>query len=79
MKVNELNPLEFIAGGGETGALIRNTDWAQTPLGDPASSFEFMNPFESWGHVRTTSYEKPEKLPSGEYYQVARLTAMARP
>jgi PAS domain S-box-containing protein len=27
----------FLAGGGETGALLRAGDWAATPLGDPAA------------------------------------------
>ena len=31
------NSHEFLAGGGEMGALIRAHDWAATPLGPPAS------------------------------------------
>jgi hypothetical protein len=27
--------LEFLAGGGEMGSLMRVTDWAHTPLGAP--------------------------------------------
>jgi len=45
--------------------------WKDKDL-DPASSFEFMNPFELWGHVRTNAYEKPLRLPDGDYYQVVR-------
>jgi hypothetical protein len=28
---------DFLAGGGETGALARAFDWSQTPAGPPAS------------------------------------------
>jgi signal transduction histidine kinase/DNA-binding response OmpR family regulator len=40
--VNRPNPAEdpallFLAGGGELGALIRNHDWANNPLGPPAA------------------------------------------
>ncbi len=40
--VDRLNPAEdpallFLAGGGELGALIRNHDWANNPLGPPAA------------------------------------------
>lgn len=44
----------------------------KNPALDPASTFEFMNPFDAWGHVKTPVYEKPVRLPSGEYYQVVR-------
>ncbi len=27
------DPLDFLAGGGAMGELIRSTDWARTPLG----------------------------------------------
>ena len=30
-------PLEFLAGGGKTGALLRANDWADSPLGPPES------------------------------------------
>lgn len=40
---------------------------------DPASSFEFINSTESWGHTKTNDFEKPIKLPNGEYYQVVRV------
>ncbi|MBI5209032.1 MAG: hypothetical protein HY927_03570 [Elusimicrobia bacterium] len=45
--------------------------WRDKDL-DPAASFEFMNPFELWGHVRTGAYPKPLRLPDGTYYQVVR-------
>lgn len=45
--------------------------WKDASL-DPAASFEFMNPFELWGHVRTNAYEKPLRLPDGSLYQVVR-------
>lgn len=31
------DPQQFLAGGGEMGALIRETDWSGTPLGPPES------------------------------------------
>lgn len=43
------------------------------PAINPAESVEFMNPSELWGHVRSTNYEKPVTLPSGELYQVLRV------
>jgi len=43
------------------------------PTFDPSTSFEFTNPFESWGHTKELTYEKPEKLGSGEFYQVVRV------
>jgi hypothetical protein len=46
--------------------------WKNPEL-DPAATFEFINPFELWGHSKTTSYSKPEKLPTGELYQVLRV------
>lgn len=42
------------------------------PKIDPSASFEFINPSELWGHVRSPAYEKPRRLPSGEFYQVVR-------
>jgi len=39
---------------------------------DPAATFEFMNPYELWGHVRTRIYPEPIRLPDGSYYQVVR-------
>ncbi len=35
MDFSTVASLEFLAGGGETGALIRSKDWSQTPLGPP--------------------------------------------
>lgn len=37
---------------------------------DPSQSFELMNAYEAWGHVRRIAYEAPVMLPSGEKYQV---------
>jgi hypothetical protein len=45
----------------------------QNPDLDPASSMEFVNPTELWGHTVTTNYEKPEELPDGTLYQVSRV------
>ena len=30
-------PLDFLSGGGETGALMRAHDWSESPLGPPAT------------------------------------------
>ena len=46
--------------------------WKNPEL-DPASSMEFMNPNELWGHILTPAYEEPEALPNGELYQVVRI------
>jgi len=45
--------------------------WKDKDL-DPASGFEFMNPYELWGHVQTKAYPQPVRLPNGDYYQVVR-------
>ncbi|MEK7745759.1 MAG: hypothetical protein AAB576_03770 [Elusimicrobiota bacterium] len=45
--------------------------WRDAAL-NPAASFEFLNPYESWGLMRAQDYEKPLLLPNGEYYQVVR-------
>ena len=37
---------------------------------DPASSLEFVNHSESWGTIISKSFEKPELLPDGQWYQV---------
>ncbi len=39
LSANDANPAlpDFLAGGGEMGALIRKFDWSGTPLGEPAS------------------------------------------
>jgi hypothetical protein len=29
------NPLTFLSGGGEVGALMRSHDWSASPLGHP--------------------------------------------
>lgn len=42
----------------------------QNPDLDPATSFEFTNANESWGHVRTPNWETPQILPDGSRYQV---------
>lgn len=38
----------------------------------PAESFEYTNPFELWGHNTKPNYDKPVRLPNGEFYQVIR-------
>ena len=43
------------------------------PLLDPASTAEFMNPYELWGHNRAPVYPKPVRLAGGELYQVTRI------
>ncbi len=35
---------------------------------DPSRTFEFLNPFELWGHIRQYSGVKPEVLPGGTLY-----------
>lgn len=40
---------------------------------DPASSFEFTNANDSWGHVRTPNWEAPRQLPDGSLYQVVHV------
>jgi hypothetical protein len=37
LNVNRLNSADFLAGGGEMGALTRAFDWSTTPLGPPES------------------------------------------
>ena len=44
----------------------------KNPEIDPASSFEFLNAFELWGHILTTTYSEPQVLPDGSLYQVIR-------
>jgi hypothetical protein len=46
--------------------------WSDAAI-NPAESIEFTNPSELWGHVRTTNFEAPVTLPSGELYQVLRV------
>jgi len=45
--------------------------WSNPQL-DPATTVEFMNPYDLWGHTRKTAYEKPVETAPGEYYQVLR-------
>lgn len=40
---------------------------------DPASSMEFINPFELWGHMEELNFEEPEVLEDGTKYQVIRF------
>ncbi|MBK7825429.1 hypothetical protein [Nannocystis sp.] len=40
---------------------------------DPASSFEFTNANDSWGHVRSANWEAPKLLPDGSLYQVVHV------
>lgn len=47
--------------------------WSDPALPSPASTVEFVNPSELWGHVQSTSYEEPVELPGGERYQVLRV------
>ena len=43
--LERLSPPDWLTGGGETGKLIREKDWSQTPLG----------PFDNWPQsLRTT-------------------------
>jgi PAS domain S-box-containing protein len=37
LNINRLNSADFLAGGGEMGALTRAFDWSTTPLGAPES------------------------------------------
>jgi PAS domain S-box-containing protein len=37
LKINRQNPADFLAGGGEMGALTRSFDWSKTRLGKPES------------------------------------------
>jgi PAS domain-containing protein len=34
---NQISDLQFLAGGGEMGALIREKDWSNTPVGNPST------------------------------------------
>lgn len=44
----------------------------KNPAVNPSTSFEFINPYELWGHVLRAEFDSPVTLPSGEYYQVMR-------
>ena len=39
---------------------------------DPATTMEFMNPFQGWDGARTPTFEQPEQLDDGSYYQTVR-------
>jgi hypothetical protein len=69
--VNDIHNLE-LASHSFAGDFYVWFKWKDARL-DPASSAEFMNPYELWGHVRTTSYPKPQRLPDGSFYQVMRV------
>lgn len=43
--------------------------WKNEEL-DPATTMEFVNHSESWSTMLTPTYEKPEKLDDGTFYQV---------
>lgn len=45
--------------------------WRDKSL-DPASTLEFNNPYDLWGHVRTKVYPENRVLSTGEFYQVVR-------
>ena len=45
----------------------------QNPDIDPASSFEFNNANDSWGHERAANWEAPKLLPDGSLYQVVHV------
>ncbi len=40
---------------------------------DPSRTFEFLNPFELWGHIRSYAGVKPETLPNGLQYSVVHV------
>ena len=40
---------------------------------DPATSMEFINPYELWGHMEEMNFEEPEELEDGSKYQVLRF------
>ena len=39
----------------------------------PTENLEFSNAVEDWGMTQQPGYEKPKKLPSGEWYQIIRV------
>lgn len=45
--------------------------WKERRL-NPSTTFEFINPYELWGHVLKPEFDSPVSLPSGELYQVMR-------
>ena len=46
--------------------------WKNPDL-DPATTMEFVNHSESWSTMLTPTYEKPEKLEDGSFYQVVHV------
>jgi hypothetical protein len=44
------------------------------PERDPATTLEFLNTNEAWGHMITPAYEEVETLPDGSLYQVLHVT-----
>jgi hypothetical protein len=40
---------------------------------DPSRTFEFLNPFELWGHIRSYAGVKPEVLPDGTFYSIVHV------
>lgn len=45
--------------------------WTDAAI-NPATTVEFMNSFQEWGHVVTPLSEEPEQLPDGSYYMALR-------
>ena len=45
----------------------------EDPEIDPSRTFEFLNPFELWGHIRSYAGVKPEMLPDGTLYSIAHV------
>jgi hypothetical protein len=45
----------------------------EDPEIDPSRTFEFLNPFELWGHIRSYAGVKPEVLPDGTLYSIVRV------
>ena len=40
---------------------------------DPSRTFEFLNPFELWGHIRSYAGVNPEVLPDGTLYSIVHV------
>ena len=45
----------------------------EDPEIDPSRTFEFLNPFELWGHIRSYAGVKPEVLPDGTLYSIVHV------
>jgi hypothetical protein len=43
------------------------------PAFDPATTMEFINPSDQWGHTIKNHFEAPVVLPNGQRYQVTRV------